>query len=550
MLIQPVVDALDFFSESNGESRGEVFTREEVVAFILDLTGWNVRRELSNCRLLEPSCGAGDFLIPAITRLLESLRSLDASSIGNCIVAVEVNRSAFDKCRRRIIHLLGEYGYTKKESDGLVRQWLFHADFLTLDLKSDFTHVIGNPPYLRQESLPAPLLNLYRSRFQTMYDRADLYVPFFEKGLKLLKEGGRLGYICSDRWMKNRYGGPLRDLVFDSFHLDAYIDFTGRPAFLSEVVAYPAVTIIRRGKGSVTRSSIRPEVCRKSLGKLAKAYLSDAQTPEIIDVLNVVDGSEPWLLENLPKISELRKIEKRLPKIEEAGCKIGIGVATGADRVFIGPARELEVEPERKLPILTTRDVVDGVIEWQDRFVVNPFDGDTPKLVDPDDFPKFKIFLEANREILMKRHVAKKNPHAWFKTIDRIYPELMTTPKLLIPDIKGKPEVVYDKGEFYPHHNFYYVTSDSWNLRALQAVLLSPIARAFVAAYSLKMRGDCLRFQAQYLRRIRLPEWDAIPKGLRQCLVKSAENNDQSAANLCIREIYGLNQKQWAVLSD
>ncbi len=56
-----------------------------------------------------------------------------------------------------------------------------------------FDFVVGNPPYVRQELIPAPLLAEYRRRYQTMYDRADLYIPFIERSLSLLAEDGALG---------------------------------------------------------------------------------------------------------------------------------------------------------------------------------------------------------------------------------------------------------------------------------------------------------------------------------------------------------------------
>ena len=84
--------------------------------------------------------------------------------------------------------------------------------------------------------------------------------------------------------------------------------------------------------------------------------------------------------------------------------------------------------------------------------------------------------------------------------------QLRHEPKLLIPDIKANGDAItYDAGNFYPHHNLYYITSQQWNLRALQALLRSGIAYLFVAAYSVKIGGGYLRFQAQNLKRIRIP---------------------------------------------
>jgi hypothetical protein len=128
----------------------------------------------------------------------------------------------------------------------------------------------------------------------------------------------------------------------------------------------------------------------------------------------------------------------------------------------------------------------------------------------------------------------------WYRTIDRITPALAGRPKLLIPDIKGEAQVVYEEGRLYPHHNLYYVVSDTWDLRALQAVLLSSITRLFIATYSTKMRGGFLRFQAQYLRRIRLPRWETVPKTLRGRLATAAQALDLRACDEAVYELYGL----------
>ncbi|MHB8388843.1 MAG: hypothetical protein ACYDBH_04575 [Acidobacteriaceae bacterium] len=132
----------------------------------------------------------------------------------------------------------------------------------------------------------------------------------------------------------------------------------------------------------------------------------------------------------------------------------------------------------------------------------------------------------------------------WYRTIDRITPSLAKTPKLLIPDIKGEAHVVFEGGALYPHHNLYYVTSETWDLRALQAVLLSAVTRLFVATYSTKMRGGFFRFQAQYLRRIRLPHWERVPLLLRYGLIDAATKRDVQACNRAVFTLYGLSHEE------
>ncbi|RIH86847.1 TaqI-like C-terminal specificity domain-containing protein [Calidithermus roseus] len=201
----------------------------------------------------------------------------------------------------------------------------------------------------------------------------------------------------------------------------------------------------------------------------------------------------------------------------------------------------------RKLPLATTKDVASGEVRWQGLGVVNPFT-ESGRLVDLEEYPRLRQYLEARRERIARRQCARKAPASWYRTLDRITPALASRPKLLIPDIKGEAHVVFEEGRLYPHHNLYYVVSDDWDLRALQAVLLSALGRLFVASYSTKMRGGFLRFQAQYLRRIRLPRWAEVPEALRRELAQAALRRDLQACNRAAFRLYGLSPEERSAL--
>lgn len=226
---------------------------------------------------------------------------------------------------------------------------------------------------------------------------------------------------------------------------------------------------------------------------------------------------------------------------------MGIGVATGADKAYIGDFEALDVESDRKLPLVTTKDIASGEVQWHGQGVINPF-AERGGLVELGDYPRLRRYLEARREVIANRHCAKKIPANWYRTIDRITPELASRPKLLIPDIKGEAHIVFEGGKLYPHHNLYYVLADEWNLRALQAVLLSSVTRLFMTTYSTKMQGGFLRFQAQYLRRIRIPKWTDVPTTLRRKLEDAAIMRDVQACNLAVFELFGLSNKEQSSL--
>lgn len=533
------------------DSRGAVFTRREVVDFILDLVGYTEEQPLYRKRLLEPSFGSGDFLLPIIERLLSVWRAARSNGsalddLGDAVRAIELHHDTFRSTHAAVVAFLKREEVDSSIATALADRWLLQGDFLLTPLEGEFDFVVGNPPYIRQELIPAPLLAEYRSQYQTMYDRADIYIPFIERSLSVLSDGGGLGFICSDRWMKNRYGGPLRSLVAERFHLKVYVDMVDTPAFHKDVIAYPAITIISREAPGATRIAHRPAIDRATLSNLAgllRAQTLPRESSLVRELTSVTNDAEPWLLESSDQMALIRRLEDSFPSLEEVGCKVGIGVATGADKAFIGDFDALDVESNRKLPLVTTKDIISGEVKWRGLGVINPF-AESGGLVDLDEYPRLRRYLEARREVIAGRHCARKAPAKWYRTIDRINPALAMRPKLLIPDIKGEAHIVFEGGRLYPHHNLYYVTSDDWDLRALQAVLLSAVTRFFVATYSTKMRGGFLRFQAQYLRRIRIPRWADVPEPLRRELAEAAIKRDLQGCNRAVFKLYGLTHEE------
>ena len=544
--------AVEALATAPAETRGAIHTKLDVARFVLDVAGWRTSVDLLGMRLLEPSFGTGVFLLEAVRRLLEVWRrdpDRDPQQLSDRIRAVEVHRATSAATRGRLLRVLEESGVPPNEGIHLVAEWLRQDDFLLTPLRGRFDVVVGNPPYVRQESVAAPLIARYRAEYTTVYDRADLYVPFIERGLRLLADGGRLSYICADRWMKNRYGGPLREMVMGGYALDHVVTLHGADVFDAEVDAYPSVFTIRRGtpSGGVAVAD-SPSVETADLVQLADDLTGPRASAAVRTVDGVGAGSDPWVLEASDALGLLRRFEEDHPSIQDAGCAVGIGVATGADRVFIRPAQDLPIEPDRVLPLALSRDAgEDGVVRWSGQALANPFDSGG-RLVDLDAFPQLRAYFEGHSDVLRGRHVAK-NPSRWYRTIDKVRPGLLETPKLLIPDIKGGAVVAFDPGTLYPHHNLYFVTTDEWDIRALQTVLRSRLAEFQVAAYAVRMRGGYLRFQAQYLRRIRLPAWECVGAADREALGAAAEGTreecDQAAGAL-----FGLTDRDWTTICE
>lgn len=550
-------DAYEYGERSSGEAHGVVLTKAHVVDLILDLVGYREDRDLAGHTLCDPSCGTGAFLLRAAARLLRSAtaRGRSPETLQSCLAGIDISAAHVATTQRALRSLLtDEFGVSAGVAHRLSAAWARQGDFL-LSPQPQFDYVVGNPPYVRIEQISAQLQVEYRARYKTIFDRADLYVAFIERGLQLLAAGGVLGFICADRWTLNRYGAPLRQLVTSRFRVLSYVDLHDTSPFESEVIAYPSIFVIGTGPSGAVQVAKMTTATAAECAELANVLVGAvADRPTVTRPASAhvttfdrwFVGTEPWTLSSPRELQVLRDLEARFPSLEEDGStQVRIGVATGADAAFIvGP--DVDVEPDRLMPLVMREDLVDGKVVNGQRFVINAF-GDDGRVVDLREYPRLAAYLDSQPAI-RQRHVAKKNPRAWFRTIDRVYPLLARAPKLLIPDIAESNRFVFEPGGYHPHHNLYFVTSDTWDLEVLGGLLSSKVALLFIQAYAVKMRGGYFRFQAQYLRRIRVPRLNSLDPGLAAELKASFRTRDFPALEAASLRAYGLDAGAWGGL--
>ncbi len=533
---------------------GEVFTRRWVVEFILDLVGYTDDRDLGTMVAVEPACGGGAFIVPMAERLLSSLkkhgRSLDETR--GALVAFDLLKANVNLSRSLLFDLLSESN-EKELARSVVNSWVRLSDYLTTNADHEPDFVIGNPPYVRQENVDASKLAEYRSLYPTMVGRADIYVPFYEKALRSLKPSGAMAFICADRWMRNQYGRKLRALIGDEYSLDVAIEMHDVDAFEEKVSAYPAITVIRRRSQGPSVFVQAKSTFRHTDAASLRRWLDGASKVEsrgtrstTTDSFSAVQlphwfaGEDSWPTGSAKRLRLLDQLNAKFDLLEsaETGTRVGIGVATGADDVFV-TRKPIDVEKSRLLPLAMSRDTASGAITWSEHFLVNPWEpnGD---LVDLKRYPKLRDYFETNGAALLKRHVATKRPQTWYRTIDKVDHGLVARPKLFFPDMKMAAHPVLERGGLYPHHNLYFVVSQGWDLEVLGGLLLSRVAQMFVDAYSVRMRGGTLRFQAQYLRRIRVPHPSTIAKDDARALKAAFRKRDVSAATAIACRVYGI----------
>ncbi len=524
---------------------GEVFTKEWVVEWILDLVGYEASAGIWTKTIVEPSCGAGAFLVPIVRRLVTAAleNQVDPADLNSAIWATDLQPDSLERASKLVSEELLDLGVAEATVRSLTESWLHHSDFLLEDVPSA-DWVVGNPPYVRLEDVDDSLMKRYRTTCTTMTGRSDLYVGFYEKGLTLLKPGGRLGLICADRWMRNAYGQRLRRFIVDGpFSVDATIQLHDVDCFDDSVSAYPAITVISheaQGRGVVAVTTDKfdeasagavTSFVQSRRSKFANRAWRAAGMKGWFD-----DG--PWPEGTPEEISFVKSLERDFAPLQDPDghTRVGIGVASGADAAYITTDKGA-AEPSRMLPLVMSKHIASGKLDWTPTYLVNPWSEDG--LVDIDEFPRMEAHLSETGKQVRERFVAAKNPSKWYRTIDRVNPALTATPKILLSDMKSRITPVVEPGNLYPHHNLYWVTSDTWPIESLAGLLLSDFANHVIKAYCVKMRGGTLRFQAQYLRKICVPAIDGLTSSIVAELREAYMSESVDAANEAAARAYG-----------
>ena len=523
-------------------SVSRIYTRAEIASAVLDMIGWRSDVDLSDKRLLEPSAGAGVFACIAAERLVESRRArglkTNVAAMAKAIRAYEIFPRAAAQATANIKSSLIRSGLTERDAGRLAAVWVKSADFLLESQLPEFTHIVGNPPYVRWSKIPSALRMRYESALPPRIARGDLCAAFLYKCADLLAHSGTLGFVCSDRWLRTAYGAELRAFLGELV-LTAHLEIHDMHAFDRMVDAYAAITLLKRtATKTASRRTwfARPQTLRQ-LHSCARSLSSFGRSAYLRRIDDPLRHTAAISIPCREQERALRDAELRFPSIEDAGCRVRVGAALGHTPAFVlnrGEAERL-VERELLLPYVSSRDIQeDGTVRCT-RSIINVFRPDKD-LIDLKLYPRARRHLLAYKSELSNRSCVHRR-ECWYRTIDCIDHNFARTPKILIAGIALHPRMTLAFKTLQPGNSVYALLSSEWPLLALYRVLKAGILGLFANAYSPRISGNCLRFHGVVLKKIRLPYWHDVPDEVKRALLKKGKGNDLSA---CVARLYGM----------
>lgn len=296
---------------------GQVFTPSYLVNEILDIAGYskNIR-----CRhIIDNSCGDGAFLTEIVSRYIRSFQLTCndteqlAVELETYIHGIELDEVAYDTCVARLNQLVKNANLRSIVWD------IMNTDALAVDrYNSEMDFVVGNPPYVRVHNLENNYQNVKSYEF-AVHGMTDLYLVFFEIGLKMLNADGTLCYIAPSSWINSVAGSNMRHYLLRTHSLDTVVDLEHFQAF-DGVMTYTLIAKFVKGKTS-------PEF---DYYRFNEKYLSKS----FIDRLSIEDT----MIDNVLMLGTKSTIEEyRMMKYScfKKYASVENGFATLADDVFI-----------------------------------------------------------------------------------------------------------------------------------------------------------------------------------------------------------------------
>ena len=433
-----------------------VYTKRTTVNRILDLVSWKATKDLSKARLLEPAAGDGAFLVVAVARLLDSLTNhgyeITIDSLRNRIRAFELVPEEAEKARQRVVSRLTAFGLHHLTARACARAWVKSADFLLADLTPfRFSHVVGNPPYVRWSKVPTALRTAYACQLPKDIAKGDLCLPFLDRSFEYLAPEGKCGFVCSDRWRYAGYGDGFRQRWLPLMDITTYPAGEPKDVFRRDVYVYPDIVVASRRQ--------RPR--RKAA-----------------------------------------KPRRRGQTLAELGCTIRVGPALGVMEAFLLKPGDDEVEAELLHPWIDTRDVERDRVVWSGRRVIIPFDKDGAP-IDLSRFPILAARFHHFKERLEGRYIVR-NGATWYRTIDKIRLADWSAPKLLIPELAKVPRVAIDRSGAVPSHGIYCIFSHERDIEEVYDRLRDgKLARA-IGPLAPKVKGSYVRCYRRFLAKMEI----------------------------------------------
>jgi type I restriction-modification system DNA methylase subunit len=332
-----------------------------------------------------------------------------------------------------------------------------------------FDVIIGNPPYVRIQTLPKDQVSFFSKNFQSATGNYDIYALFVERGLQLLKPGGILGFILPHKFFQAAYGQGLRKLITEKNALMEVVNFRDNQIF-EQASTYTCLLFLQKGKDRTFKYSeiAKLEDPEKQLQIIGEHEEYEDNRMRIGKIPKKQVTQAPWSFTFGEEASLIEKIKHIGSPLEQLTERIFQGLKTSADKIYIldiiqrkkrlikvhSPHlnRDIELESELLKPLIKGGQMRRYLIEETKKVIFFPYeDGNLiPKGKLQELHPRSWEYLLVNKKYLEDREGGIMKGENWFGYGRNQALDVVQLPKIITPDFASSASYCYDAdGAFY-----------------------------------------------------------------------------------------------------
>lgn len=378
---------------------------------------------------------------------------------------------------------------------------IFFAPDGTPKADAGFDAAVGNPPYVRQERI-TPYKPFFETHYEVYSGTADLFLYFYELGLRFVKDEQKLGYVTSGTYMNSNSATAFRRYIHENAGLEAIVNFGENQPFRGAEMVYPTIAVMHKGAPTETFRSYFME------GTTIQENLSEVLAEEGIDCFSNVTALPEWRFQSVESTHLFQKfMEEGYGTLYQAvGQRMYQGLKTGLNDAFIidGKTRQALIDEHS-----SSENIIKRFVRGQDIRPWYQINSDlylilTPQGIDIEQYPAIKRHLKTYKRRLENRTDTIDN---WYELRSCSYYDEFEQSKIYWAEIAKLPRFSWDDRGLYATNKAHFVIPPS---KAILPILNSrPIW--FVISQicvPLRLRAGLWQYQLtqQFIKRLPIPE--------------------------------------------
>jgi hypothetical protein len=309
------------------------------------------------------------------------------------------------------------------------------GDFVGFDV------VIGNPPYLRVESVSERHANFYKKEYKSASGKFDVSSLFIELGISLIAMKGKLSYISTYQFIYTGSAIGLREFIMNNTK-GSVIMFSSTQQIFEDATTYTGIFQFEKGTSEIF--------------KIQNANVI-GQTIIETNVLNLTKSnfiSKRVIVDDADLVEKLKTNKNTVLGIEIGVAKCG--VVSSCDDVFFVQEKQIsEFHLERELiyPILGSEDLSRYHLSIPQTYCIYPYNEVNSKtsLIDEkqlnDLFPNISNYFKTNESILRERSQGRtsyEKSSRWYQLNRPREKWIYNSKKIIAPGTTNNPKFALD----------------------------------------------------------------------------------------------------------